>query len=245
MSRESFGEGQWSRVKVNGKFFPETEMSIVMNINHWEIKLQTASYIKCVSLFTHKLSVWLTPSMSVVYSVHLKSKAVLSTVLDWHRVEVLSRGEPADGSSFIYLTVAALAADNLAGRRAAQSSLYGQGGILAGRVQLWKLVSILRNRVGFNFESRESNWVWPDVTLSLSLARRAAQLQPQLQTEAHSWHVPARPWLSRAFACRKITRKSRFLQMFLWCIIFQFPLELPTWKCTSTPDTHGLLANLD
>ena len=94
-----------------------------MNTNYTEIKLQNTSYT--IMGFTLHSQIFIVCLIDTVHDCCLER--ALKTL---NPMEVLSKGEPADGSSFIYLA-AALAADNLTHRRG--DNLTHQRGAQSGR----------------------------------------------------------------------------------------------------------------
>ena len=212
MSRESFGEGQWSKVQENIKFCPKRDqLSWTLIIWGYNIRMP----------FTLEVSQYSLTNVQCPLDWHcawLLSKGYTSIFNSEQSVEVLSRGAPADWDQ-LYLP-GPLVADNLTGRWA-QSSRTVDGtrtrvkpGPTLGMSESW------RTRCGFQESPTKSGRL--PLSLSLSGSTCSAQLQPQLQTEAHSCHIPTHG-CQELLLCGKFPGKVDICKSFN-NTVFLFPL---------------------
>ena len=205
MSRESFGEGQWSKVQENIKFCPKRDqLSWTLIIWGYNIRMPLTLKVSQYSLTNVQCPLdW--------HCAWLLSKGYTSIFNSEQSVEVLRRGAPADWDQ-LYLP--GPVADNLTGRWAQSSRTVdgtrtrvkpgstlrmsvnpGEPGVGSRRVQL--------SLAGCHSLSLSGS------TCSALQCTVAASAADRGSLMAHS-----HPWLSRAFVLWKISRKSRRLQKF-------------------------------
>ena len=212
MSRESFGEGQWSKVQENIKFCPKRDqLSRTLIIWGYNIRMPLSLKVSQYSL----------TNVQCPFDWHcawLLSKGYTSIFNSEQSVEVLRRGAPADWDQ-LYLP--GPLADNLTGRWA-QSSRTVDGTRTRVKPGSTLRMSVNPGEPGMGSRRVQLSLAGCTLWLCYSGSTCSIQLQPQLQTEAHSWHIPAHGCQELLF-CGKFPGKVDVCKSFN-NTVFLFPL---------------------